>query len=212
MATPIGVGFRGTDGRLGYLLRQTQQMFRAAMEVVLGEVGITAAQFSLLSVIEIQPGLTGAELARDSMLTPQSTNELLLALARAGLVDRRPDPLDRRVRRVFLTAAARDVLAETHPRVRALEARMTKGLSRGDHALLRTWLVRAAQELEPLGSHPPDGLPTEPPRSPANRPARSHSSPRPSSRSASRPRRGRELLSDGSAIITGRSTRERRRR
>jgi DNA-binding MarR family transcriptional regulator len=156
MATPLGSNFRGPDGRLGYLLRQAQQIFRTAMEVVLGEVGITAAQFSLLSVIEIEPGLTGAELARDSMLTPQSTNEVLLALEGAGLIDRRPDPADRRVRRVFLTAAGRGVLADTHPRVRDLEARMVTGLSSRECAQLRTWLVRAAQALEASSSQPPE--------------------------------------------------------
>jgi DNA-binding MarR family transcriptional regulator len=99
------------------------------------------------------------------MLTPQSTNEVLLALEGAGLIDRRPDPADRRVRRVFLTAAGRRVLADTHPRVRELEARMVTGMSSRECAQLRTWLVRAAQALEASSSQPPD--------SSAGRPARS---------------------------------------
>ena len=38
----------------------------------------------MLSVSDAEPGLSGAELARDTMLTPQSVNAIVLRLGRAG--------------------------------------------------------------------------------------------------------------------------------
>jgi hypothetical protein len=53
-------------------------------------VGLTLPQHSILSVADAEPGLSGAELARDSMLTPQATNEMVTLLFRAGPLERRP--------------------------------------------------------------------------------------------------------------------------
>ncbi len=50
MPMPLGQGFRGQDGRVGYLLRQAQHALSAAMYQPLADLGITAAQYSVLSV------------------------------------------------------------------------------------------------------------------------------------------------------------------
>ena len=84
MPMPLGQGFRGPDGRVGYLLRQAQHTLRTAMYQPLAEIGITAAQYSVLSVADAEPGLSGAELARDTMLTPQSVNAIVVHLERAA--------------------------------------------------------------------------------------------------------------------------------
>ena len=54
--TPLGVGFRGPDGRLGYLLRQAQHALWIALEAAMAPLGITASQFGVLRLVEIQPG------------------------------------------------------------------------------------------------------------------------------------------------------------
>ncbi len=77
MATRLGEGFRGPDGAVGYLLRQAQLTLRGALGAALRELGITTPQYSVLSVLDVEPGLSGAELARTSMLTPQTTNGIL---------------------------------------------------------------------------------------------------------------------------------------
>src|ERR1700722_5332318 len=103
MPTPLGEGFRGPDGRVGYLLRQAQHTLRTAMYAPLAEIGITAAQYSVLSVADAEPGLSGAELARDTMLTPQSVNAIVVHLERAGLIERRADARDQRLRRIYVS-------------------------------------------------------------------------------------------------------------
>jgi len=147
MATMIGDGFRGPDGRVGYLLRQANQAFRAAVQAGLGPLGLTLPQYSVLSVADAEPGLSGAELARDSMLTPQTTNEIISLLVPAGLLERRQDDGDRRLRRMFVTGAGRDLLSRARPAVHAVERRMTASLSDADLAVLRGWLTDCARNL-----------------------------------------------------------------
>ena len=76
-----------------------------------GHLGLTPPQYSVLSVAAAQPGLPGAELGRDCMLTPQATSEIISLLAAAGLLERRPDARDRRLRLMVVTEAGRDLLS-----------------------------------------------------------------------------------------------------
>ena len=147
MVTLIGEGFRGPDGRVGYLLRQAHQAFRSVAQAELAPLGLTLPQYSVLSVADAEPGLSGAELARDSMLTPQTTNEIVTLLIKAGLLERRPDPRDKRLRRMFVTAAGRDVVAHAREVVYAVERRMTASLDDTDLARLRAWLTDCARNL-----------------------------------------------------------------
>jgi DNA-binding MarR family transcriptional regulator len=149
VVTTIGEGFRGPDGRIGYLLRQAHQAFRAAVQAGLAPLGLTFPQYSVLSVADAEPGLSGAELARDSMLTPQTTNEIISVLATAGLLERRPDPRDKRVRRMVVTVAGRDLLSRARPAVHAVERRMTSSLDDAGQAVLRGWLADCARRLTP---------------------------------------------------------------
>jgi DNA-binding MarR family transcriptional regulator len=147
MVTAIGEGFRGPDGRVGYLLRQAHQAFRAATQAELAPLGLTLAQYSVLSVADTLPGRSGAELARESMLTPQTTNEIITLLVAAGLLERRPDPRDKRLRRMAVTDAGRDLLARARPAVHAVERRMTTSLSEADLVVFRGRLTDCARNL-----------------------------------------------------------------
>jgi DNA-binding MarR family transcriptional regulator len=132
---------------VGYLLRQAHQAFRVATTAELERLGLTLPQYSVLSVADAQPGLSGAELARESMLTPQTTNEIVALLLKAGLVESRPDTRDKRLRRVVVTAAGHDLVARARPVVYAVERRMTASLDAANLALLRGWLTDCARNL-----------------------------------------------------------------
>jgi len=156
--TAIGDGFRGPDGRIGYLLRQAQHALWLALGDALRPLGITAAGFGVLRLVEVEPGSSGADLAFDSMYRPQTTHEVLLALEADGLIKRRADTNDKRQRLVYLTPKGAEVLAEAHRRAIAIEERMMSGLTETERGQFRTWLVRAAVALTsaPL-DQPPAG-------------------------------------------------------
>src|SRR4029078_4406085 len=96
-APRIGEGYRGIEGRSGYLLRQAWNSFSGAMESVLRGHGLTGAQYAVLSVLARDPGMSGADLARACNTTPQAMNGVLATLERDGLIERRPDTTHRRM-------------------------------------------------------------------------------------------------------------------
>lgn len=73
-------------------------------------------------------------------------------LEKAGIVERRPDPADRRARQVVLTAAGEKVLAGAAERIREVEAQVLGALSADDAALFRQLVARAAADA-PAADH-----------------------------------------------------------
>ena len=74
---------------------------------------------------------------------------LLDDLERAGLVERRPDPTDRRARRVAITDRGRALLREVKDRLRRAEDELLGPLDEQERATLRTLLQRLATALAP---------------------------------------------------------------
>ena len=149
MSVPlIGERYRGAEGRSGYLLRQAWAEFRGAMDDALRPHGITAPQYAALSVLARDPGISGADLARACITTPQAMNGVIGTLERAGLVERPPHPTHGRILQIDLTAEGRRRLDATTPTVHVLEAAIEEGFSADEVALVRAWLVEAARRLE----------------------------------------------------------------
>src|SRR5215510_14953197 len=86
-----GEGKRGPDGHLGYLVRQANVAVRAAMEKALGDLDVTPPQFAVLTMIVAYPGVSGAELARLTFLTPQTINVIVRNLGRMGAIEKAAD-------------------------------------------------------------------------------------------------------------------------
>jgi hypothetical protein len=67
-----GEGKRGEQGYLGYLLRQAHAAVRLKMERTLADLGVTSPQFAVLTMLNAYPGLSGADVARLTFLTPST--------------------------------------------------------------------------------------------------------------------------------------------
>ena len=74
------------------------------------QFGISRAQWAVLIRIDRNEGLKQTELADMLDLQPITLTRLLDKLSDSGLIERRPDPGDRRAKRLFLTPAARPLL------------------------------------------------------------------------------------------------------
>ena len=144
-----GEGKRGEEGYLGYLLRQASAAYRLRMERALADLGVTAPQFAILTMLVAYPGASGADLARLALLTPQTMSVILRNLERAGLVARRRHEAHGRIRQVEATEAGRALLARCRERVQALERSLTEGLPAADERAIRRWLAGLAREPRP---------------------------------------------------------------
>lgn len=147
-APRIGEGYRGLDGRTGYLLRQAWQAFGGAMEEALRAHGLTGAQYAALSVLARDPGLSGAELARACNTTAQAMNGVIATLERERLVERRPHPTHGRILQVTLTREGKRRLDAATPAVRALERAVEADASPRELKVVKRWLVASAQRLQ----------------------------------------------------------------
>src|SRR5690348_17990293 len=76
------------------------------------QFGISRAQWTVLMRLDRFEGLKQSELAEVLDLQPISLTRLLDRLAKNGLIERRPDPHDRRANRLYLTPAARPLLKQ----------------------------------------------------------------------------------------------------
>ena len=108
---PPGEGKRGEQGYLAYLLRQAQGAARLAMERSLAELGVTSPQFVVLTMLKAYPGLSGADLARVSMLTPQTVGVIIRNLERDGAIRKTPHPVHGRMLQWKVTPRGATLLA-----------------------------------------------------------------------------------------------------
>lgn len=125
-----------------FLVRHAWLALRGVVAEALVQHDLSVAQFASLMLLDETPGMSVADVARKVSTARQSANEMLGGLERAGLVERRPHPSDRRSQQIFLTGAGRQRLAEALPTVRAVEARLAAGFSAEDLAVVTAWLER----------------------------------------------------------------------
>lgn len=142
-----GEGKRGEHGHIGYLLRQAQTAHRQAMERALSAFGLTLPQFSVLTMLVAYPGASGADIARLSMLTPQTVSVIVANLERMGAIARTPHAVHGRVLQIEVTPAGNDLLAQCKSSVETVDQALLAGLSSDERQVVRRWLVWIVSEL-----------------------------------------------------------------
>src|ERR1700733_8006787 len=133
--------------RTTYLVKQLELAIRAGMDAIAGEFGVTSLQYTAVSVIARQPGLSAAQMAQRSFVSPQAGNEMVKVLERKGLITRTPDAANRHIKRINLTPAGHTVLSQCDVRIDRLEARMVDPLEPADVESLRRALGVCAVSL-----------------------------------------------------------------
>jgi MarR family transcriptional regulator for hemolysin len=94
----------------GFILNDVARLLRTYADYKAAQFGITRAQWAVLVRMERSEGLNQTELADMLDLQPITLTRMLDKLSDSGLIERRPDPGDRRAKRLFLTPAARPLL------------------------------------------------------------------------------------------------------
>jgi MarR family transcriptional regulator for hemolysin len=95
---------------IAFQIMDVARMLRTYADQRARQFGISRAQWAVLIRIERTEGLKQSELAEILDLQPISLTRLLDRLAGSGLIERRPDPNDRRANRLYLLPAARPLL------------------------------------------------------------------------------------------------------
>jgi DNA-binding MarR family transcriptional regulator len=136
------------DHSLGFALKRLQQSLRSRMDASLAEHGLTTPQYAVLALLAEQPGLSNAELARQSFVAAPTMLRLLETLTRAGLVTRAEPTPNQRARGTRLTAAGESRLAAATARVQAFEDLLVGHADASHVPIIMDWLRTSADELE----------------------------------------------------------------
>ncbi|MCW2239403.1 MarR family winged helix-turn-helix transcriptional regulator [Azospirillum canadense] len=96
--------------RPGFLLRRLHQIHVAMFLEECAEFKITPVQYSVLTVLERQPELDQATLGVQVGIDRATMAGVIARLVQRGLLNRSPNPVDRRMKLVSLTADGRKLL------------------------------------------------------------------------------------------------------
>ena len=140
-----GTGYVRAEPMLLYLVKQVELAARARLDDIVRPAGLTALQYTALTVLERNDDMTSAKLARNSFVTAQSMADMIAILESRALIERRRDRSDRRRLLVGLTSEGRALLNRYRDAVAELESSMIAGLSSTEIAELRRGL-RACHE------------------------------------------------------------------
>lgn len=119
------------DG-LGFLLADVSRLMRRAFQRELAGSSLTLAQGRALVYVSRHEGVRQIELADLLEVQPITLARLLDQLAAVGLVERRPDPDDRRAYRIYLTPAAAPHLAAIEQVAVVVRSEALRGVSEAD--------------------------------------------------------------------------------
>jgi MarR family transcriptional regulator, transcriptional regulator for hemolysin len=130
-----------------FTLNDVARLLRTYADHRASAFGITRAQWAVMARLDRQEGLKQSELAEMLDLQPITLTRLLDRLGDSGLIERRPDPHDRRVKRLFLTPAARPLLERLGGLAEELMSTALAGIDRPTVKLMLANLSIAKENL-----------------------------------------------------------------
>jgi DNA-binding MarR family transcriptional regulator len=119
-----------------YVVGRVEQGIRREMRTRLAQCGLSVQEYTALSVLGARPGLSNAQLARRSLVTPQSMIEILSRLERRELVVRHPDAKHARILRGHLTRRGRNLLRDADRAVAGIQEQILADVPQRDRAIL----------------------------------------------------------------------------
>ena len=143
------------DDTLGTALGDVSRLMRRRFDERARAIGVTRAQWLTLKVLSRNEGINQGRLAEMLEVEPITCARMLDRLAEAGMVERRPDPADRRAWRIHLTEKARPLLEKLRVIGVGLLDEAFEGISEAKQAemlelllTIRTNLTHATPEFQ----------------------------------------------------------------
>lgn len=126
---------------LAWELAETSRTLRRHFDRRASALGVTTAQWRVLAWLGHEPGLKQVELAERLDVEPITAGRIIDRLEEAGLVDRQPDPVDRRVWRLFLTEEAAPIRERLMSLAEEMSEQVFDGLTMAEMEAMRAKLA-----------------------------------------------------------------------
>ncbi|MYQ76339.1 MarR family transcriptional regulator [Streptomyces sp. SID4923] len=129
--------------RLGLDIKRAEQALMAAKSAALKDAELTVAQYAALLALSDNPGISGAALARECLVTPQAMAGVLKHLEERGLIARSAHPYHQKMLETRLTDAGTETLRLADERAVRIERRIADALTPEERDTLRDLLARS---------------------------------------------------------------------
>jgi MarR family transcriptional regulator for hemolysin len=140
---------------IGYLITDVARMLRTVFERRVRRLGLTRAQWMVLTRLHRRPGLSQSEVADLLEVEKATAGRLIDRLERKGWLERRADPKDRRVNRIHLTARGERIHASIWPVAEATVDDALSDLSARERLQFTEIMVRVKSTLQALAENDP---------------------------------------------------------
>lgn len=107
-----GTSVESNAPTLGFLLHEVARLLRRRFEQNARDSGLTRSQWQVLAYLANNEGINQSGLADLLEIEPITLGRIIDKLQTRGLIERRPDPSDRRAWLLHLTSAARPKLSQ----------------------------------------------------------------------------------------------------
>lgn len=133
---------------LGHLLARVCEHKHRRMHELLDGLGLYQGQPAVLRALWAHDGITQTELADVLERCPATITKMVQRMEKAGFVERKPDPGDERLSRVYLTGAGQNIKTAVENTWRTFEEQAFAGFSAPERDLLRDMLDRVCRNME----------------------------------------------------------------
>ena len=120
----------------GFLIRRLQQVSNSIFLARLRKAGITPLQYTILRIVQNNPGSDQISVAKTSVLDASTTTDVIRRLEVKRLIRRQAGKTDRRTKTVYLTSAGNRTLALAAVNVHAAQTELLAPLSQGQRKTL----------------------------------------------------------------------------
>jgi MarR family transcriptional regulator, transcriptional regulator for hemolysin len=130
---------------------ETAHALRKAFGRRAASIGVTGAQWKVLFKLTLKPGLRQTDLADLLDIEPITLTRIIDRLQEAGLVERTPDPTDRRAWRLHVTEKAQPVVGKLRAIADEMTAEAFAGINPQDIEVMRHVLARVRERVGQFG-------------------------------------------------------------
>ncbi len=136
------------EPRFVYLVGRINGGLRKRLGEALRDSELSVPEFTAMSVLRRRPGLSNAQLARRSLISPQSMIDVISRLENRGFIVRQADPAHARILETRLTRSGQAVLKRADKAVAGLEDDLMADVPAKHRQPLRRWLIAVMQRMQ----------------------------------------------------------------
>ena len=150
---PAELDDQARDGiRLSFLIHDVSRMRRSAYDHYMKPLGITRAQWWVLAHLSRHDGMMQTQLADVLEVGKASLGDVIESLESGGWVSRRPDPTDKRAKRVYLSKSAQGLIKRMTQLEVEFNERVLADLPPEEQATLFKLLIKVKQSISRISA------------------------------------------------------------